>query len=338
MGGVVRLVLGLALACGLLWSLVHAPGVDVRGVLATADPALLLAACGLYAAGYPLLVARWARLSRVQGFEFSAWTLLRFILAGQFFGLFVPSSVGGDVARASLVAGQASGRRVEALLTVFADRVLGAVGLLTMAVASMLVALPLLAEVDRRFHLAALWGVGLGGAGLGLLAAVIWRDSWGRVIGILVVREWMLRWLPSGIVALVRRILQALDQYQGHSSVLGVAWGLSVAVQLTSTLIFLLLGRALGESGVSLAGWFLAVQVANAVGTLPLTPGGVGGRDVTLFCLLVQFGANPSRAAAVPVVYSALVALWALIGGLVNLVDPVRIPDALPAPSSRAAS
>ena len=319
-----RVVLGLVLAGCLMASVVRAPGVDVLAVLRAADPGLLLAATAAFALGYPLMIARWRLLLRVQGLDLQTWTLLRLLMAGNFFTMVVPGAVGGDVARAACLAGQVPGRRVEALLTIFVDRLVGAVGLLTLVTLATAVALPLLGRLDGRIHCVALVLVVLGGLCLVSLGAVLWRERWGRWLGVGVARRVLERVMPERGLALARRAVHALDQYRREPGVLVSAWLVSVGVHVTGTLVVVLLAWSLGERGLSLGAWLLAVQVANCVAVVPLTPGGLGGRDITLFYLLRQFGADPSCAAAIPVLYSAVMALWALMGGIVYLCDPLR--------------
>lgn len=318
----VRLLAGVALAVVLVGAICRAPGVDVPAVLRRSDPVLLVGAAAFFALGLPLMVARWRLLLRVQGVDLHSWILWRLVLGGNFFGLVAPGAAGGDVARAACLAGQTPGRRVEALSTLLVDRVAGALGLVTVATLSAVVALPFLHRLDPRFYCGGMILVGLGGCGLLAGAALAWRDGWGRWLGVPWVARLSVRVLPERVAGLARRAVHALDQYRDAPLALVRAWLLSVAVHLISTVVVVLLSWAVGESAVSLSALFLAVQASNLVGMVPLTPGGVGGRDVTLFYLLCQLGAAPSRAAAIPVLYSGIATFWALGGGLVFLYDP----------------
>lgn len=106
---------------------------------------------------------KWWYLMRLQGFAIPFAKMYRWYFIGYFYSNFLPSNVGGDVARAWL-----AGRRVQApgaaLVAVFAERFTGLVFLLLMAMG-----LPFLAPPLWR-HPAVLLGIGIGAAVLAAIA------------------------------------------------------------------------------------------------------------------------------------------------------------------------
>src|SRR5262249_44769721 len=100
-GGPVKRVLRIAgslLLAGLLaWRLdVHSIGHALAGVAW----GWWLAALGCYVLAQVVSAVRWRDLSRPLGFTPSLGTHLGYLFAGNFFNLVLPTSVGGDVARA----------------------------------------------------------------------------------------------------------------------------------------------------------------------------------------------------------------------------------------------
>lgn len=58
----------------------------------------------------------------------------------------------------------------------------------------------------------------------------------------------------------------------------------------------------------------LITQIANGFGALPISPAGVGTRDLTLSILLRAEGADPQAATCVPLVVTASLLAWMSIG------------------------
>lgn len=310
-----RPALGCLLVAGLLYKVASAPGVDLAGTVRSCQAGWLATAAAVYALGYPLMVLRWRMLLEVQDVRLSWWIMLRLVLVGNFFNLLVPGSIGGDVAKAAVLSGRSEGRRVEALLTIVLDRVLGLLGLLILAFTAVMIAGP----SQRGSVRVIAYGLGvLASTGLvGMAALATWPRWRGTAFA-----HWLLRTLPARVVGVLGRILQALDLYRTQPLVLARALCCSVGVHATGTMVVILLARAVGEQHVGIASYFLAVQVANVVASIPLTPGGVGGRDYVLFRLLTEAGADTARAATVPILYTAMVAAWAILGGVVYLFTP----------------
>lgn len=321
---VLRALLGFAVAAWIIHAIMNAPGVDVVAAFRGSNKRMLVAAVLAYAIGYPLMIVRWRMLLQVQGLHLSPQTMLRLVLIGNFFNLVVPGAVGGDVAKAAVLAGQTPGKRVEALLTIFVDRVLGAVGLLVLAALSVAGSYSFLRQADPRLGVAAL-AFGL----FGLLSicglwALVWRDRWAHLALAQAARRFVEKVIPLHVTTLARRAVHALDLYRDTPGVLLGGALLSVCVHAVATLVVILLARALGENHVGIAHYLLAVQVANGIAMVPLTPGGLGGRDLIVFLLLSHDGVDTAKAAAIPVMYSAIVTLWALVGGAVFIFDPIR--------------
>jgi uncharacterized membrane protein YbhN (UPF0104 family) len=64
--------------------------------------------------------------------------------------------------------------------------------------------------------------------------------------------------------------------------------------------------------------------VGNIAGLIPLFPGGLGARDLAIVTILASSGINPEDAKAAQVVYTSLVILFALSGGIFFVFDKGR--------------
>ena len=93
----------------------------------------------------------------------------------------------------------------------------------------------------------------------------------------------------------------------------------SLAGHLTLYLLLVVALRALGVSGdeVSLAESFAAWSLVRLLGSIPITPGGLGIVEVALTGALVAFGGNEAEVVAAVLVYRFLAVAPALVLGVI---------------------
>jgi len=80
---------------------------------------------------------KWFMLIRSQNLMAGYWRTFAYYLVGQFYNQLLPTSVGGDVVR-SYELGKFSGRKADALASVFVERYTGVLTLLMLSVVAML--------------------------------------------------------------------------------------------------------------------------------------------------------------------------------------------------------
>jgi putative heme transporter len=92
----------------------------------------------------------------------------------------------------------------------------------------------------------------------------------------------------------------------------------TLANQLTVFVVLVVSLRALGITGseVDLIEAFAAWSLVRALGSIPITPGGLGVQEVALSGALVAFGAHNAAAVAATLVYRALTYLPSVVLGL----------------------
>ena len=159
---------------------------------------------------------------------------------------------------------------------------------------------------------AAFVGVGILGVAVAALAAVLASDRTASDIGDLVARvaNWVRAKLGRGPVPWggasferFRRDSLVLLRRRWHLLTLATYAG-----TLTVFLVFLVSLRALGVPGseVSLAEAFAAWALARLLGSVPITPGGIGVVELGLTGALVAFGGNNAGVVAAVLVYRFL--------------------------------
>jgi len=80
---------------------------------------------------------KWFMLTQSQHLGAGFWRLFAYYLVGQFYNMFLPTSVGGDVVR-SYELGRYSNRHADSLASVFVERYTGVLTLLIVAAAAVL--------------------------------------------------------------------------------------------------------------------------------------------------------------------------------------------------------
>lgn len=148
-------------------------------------------------------------------------------------------------------------------------------------------------------------------AALGLFGLALARDEVARRAGALLTRLTS-RWEPESVLRLRR---QALELLRGRWLFLTVA---TLAGQLTVFGVLLASLRTLGVEGgeVSLAEAFAAWSVVRLLGSLPITPGGIGIVEIGLTTALVGFGGDRAEVVAAVLVYRFLTIVPTLVLGL----------------------
>jgi hypothetical protein len=237
--------------------------------------------------------------------------LLRLTLIGLFFNNFLPSSVGGDVARGLGLAGGGVSKAAAAA-SVLVDRVVG------------VLALALLAVVGGALG-AWLWpGEGPWfAAGLFALAVV------GLLVGLsrprVLVSFASMRGIPEGLARRVRRLLEALTLLAGRTRQLLDATALSLGLAACSAVFHWAVARSVGIE-VPLLAWFVLVPTVMLFAALPITVNGLGLREIGFVGLLEARGVSEADAIVFAGLSFVIPLVFAVAGGVLFLVGRRDVP------------
>jgi len=293
------------------------------------DPLLfaLGALCYFLTAG--IAGARWWWLLRVNGTDVSLFETLRFTWIGIFFNNVVPGATGGDIVKALYIMKRCPGHRVNVLVSVIVDRVLGLGSL------ALLGAVVVLFALDRFGDLAlAIWGVI---TGVFLIGAV----AFSKRLRSLVRLKWVLDRLPHRIGHLLKLVDQAVFFYRDHKWVITASLLAGVGNHVIAVGSVLLIGESLGV-GLPPFEYFVLIPVINIVTALPIAPNGWGLGEMLYRSLFATYGSvhlagvpeavarstMGTRGVALSVLYRLHVTLWSLLGGLLVLFAKDRVTKA----------
>ena len=309
-----RLIFSVAVAAWAINMVLSKSEVDLSHELSNANYGWIAVALVLTTLGTLLTAYRWSTLLVLQDVKISQWEAFRLTMIGIFFNLFGFGGVGGDVFKMYYVQAEAGNRKEEAILSIVVDRILGLLGLFVVALLTLPFVWTELASAGPKIQSRVGFVVLISIVGGGGVTVVLTRDYWlpdalkdsVKAIG---------RKFPAKLTGLIMRLIRSVDLYRSHLPTVFRALVISACVHSMATLNVVCIGKAFRVEDLSLRHYFLAVQVGNTISAVPLTPGGLGSRDVVIMELFKFAGADP-RANLIPVGLSMLLVLWSLIGGI----------------------
>jgi glycosyltransferase 2 family protein len=321
----IRTAIGFLVAFFLIRFVVLSTGVDLSTVWRLVDRKFLVVAFVMYGCGFFLAAVRWYLLLQYIQVFLPLVVVVRLALIGQFFNLFVPGGVGGDLIKAIYLKKEAGDRYPEALLTVLLDRLAGLFGLLLLGLLAVAMNPSVIFHSSREMRAILAVVVLAGSAGLfGAMLFFLWPYLGGLGKRMQGVRDR----LPSKIDGILERVLTALSLLRKGPLMVVKLLVLAMLGHCFPTVAAWLIGMGVGgASQVDFQEYLLATQLSNLVGAVPLTPGGLGGRDLALSFLLKLAGATESSSGAIPLVITGLIVCWSAIGGLALVWEKKHLPE-----------
>lgn len=313
-------LLKLAVALALLvWLFMRLPDpAALWQQILDANKMLLLLGALCYTAAVALSGLKWGVLLRAAGIQVPSTRLLSYQWMAEFFNNFLPAQVGGDVMRGYAVAVDTR-RKADATASVLIDRFIG------------LIVFMLFAALASSAML--IWGKpngeeftteGLIFMRFAAVGSIIFTVALGSSIAALLSRrlkrlfERLLTLLPfsARTLPIWTKLAVAFDVYRDHPSALAItALGSAAIVVLTSVNIWLI-SWAVQPGSISLLE-VLAINpiIVFALLVVPLSPGGLGVRQVSFAGLFLFIGAGAALGTAVGLLQQFIGYLVSLPGG-----------------------
>jgi uncharacterized membrane protein YbhN (UPF0104 family) len=249
---------------------------------------------GVYLITQVLCTLRWQVLGRELGFQQSFLHFGQLYFIGMFFNLFLPTSVGGDVARAWYLNAR-SGRGVAAAVSVFVDRVSGLLLLLALAVAGSLAC-----SVDLP----------------GWIPACVWGAAGCAALGLLTLP------LASRLLSRfdrLRRLIDGVQHFACRPRVVLQTSVLSLVAQVANVLVLWLLGIAIAAP-VPTGYYWILVPMISLLTLLPISLNGMGIREGGMVLFLAPLGISPAVAMSLAFLWFSIFTAASLVGAGIYLL------------------
>ena len=295
--------------------------------LTQAEPGWLMLGCLAFLSVIIFGAFRWHWLVNTQQLSLNISQAIRLTWIGIFFNNFVPGQTGGDLVKAYYIAKNSPQKRLIAILTVVADRILGLSALIIVSLITVTL------FFDRFKQIAIMLWAGLI---LGLLVAtVLFSRKIRRALGL----STLVKKLPKILIDFIYQLDTAIQQYRDHKSGIALWWGLSIANHIVNMLGMYALSKSI-NMGVPIIEFFALVPVIFIVSAIPIAPNGWGIGEALFGNLFGQYGAAylpgsvnaqqimNTRGVALSILFRILSMCLSLVGGLFLLFSKEKIPTA----------
>ncbi|PIP68431.1 MAG: hypothetical protein CO035_02740 [Candidatus Omnitrophica bacterium CG_4_9_14_0_2_um_filter_42_8] len=306
---ILRFTLSFGLLFLLIW-LMRKDAKEVIGIFKSSDKTLILFAVLV---NIPLSIAVAYRLKLLmsgQKILLSMKDAIYLTFIGYFFNNFLPTAIGGDIAKA-YYASKKTSNKVASYAAVLADRLLGLIATLLVALTGLLF---IGKSVDNKFII---WGVLV----VFILVALM--------IFFLLKKNNVPAGISSGGKGIFNKIKEkalklytAVNLYRNSPGILVKGIILSLFLQSLAIMNIYLFVLSIGGN-MPLFRLFLIIPLVWAVSMLP-SLNGLGVREGAFVYFLKGY-MGPEKAFAVSILWLGLIMIYSLIGGIYQLACPVKI-------------
>ncbi|NLG71741.1 MAG: flippase-like domain-containing protein [Chloroflexi bacterium] len=248
---------------------------------------------------------RWQVLLAAQDVHIPLRTLIASVFVGQFFNNFLPTTFGGDAARAYDTAVY-SKQPAKSLTSLFLDRLIGVLALALLALVGLLAGF--LAHQDVLFYVGPVLGVFIFCAGI---IGVVFTPAAAKLFERLLEKIGLKK-----AAGMVREITGSMDQIRRDRKVLLIAFLVSLALQVNVVLFYYMIGRALAVD-ISMLYYFILVPIALVISTIPFSINGIGLREGIFVFLLNQLAVPAETAIALSLISFGLLLTQGVVGGII---------------------
>jgi len=285
------------------------------------NPLVFVLTLGIFIFSTIIIGLRWWILLRPLSISIKPYLAVKLYFLGWFYNIFMPGSVGGDVIRAGY-ATKHTDKKIEAVLSVFADRFLGLFSTLIIALCCYLIFIArggskIAFDKDFSFQglankgLMILWFLAV--LGVFFVISLLWGRS-----------RRALKKLYDRLLEIAKKTLIKLRDtlliYCKSPLTIMVAFGLTVFVQLLTITGFWILGKNMGVDA-DIGYYYVFFTLTWVIGTIPVSIGGAGVIEGALVILFMQV-AGLDEAAAWTIALSQRV-IWlvaSLPGAVIHLM------------------
>ena len=250
---------------------------------------------------------KWYMLTQALQLKAGYWRLFSYYVIGQFYNLFLPTSVGGDVVR-SYELGKFSGRQADALASVFVERY---TGVLTLLLVSGLAILSQLSLFNVGFVIASLVFFTLG---LGFIAWLLLdMRLYTAVKSTLVARLSF----TQGIFTKLDKLLASIHQYRTMPGVIITAFINSIVFYFIAV-VNVYVTALVFQANVSFVDILVATPIIMLIMNIPLSVGNIGLMEFAYINVLQLLGYPPSLGLSIAILMRLKSLLDGALGGVLH--------------------
>jgi uncharacterized protein (TIRG00374 family) len=286
---------------------------DLWVTLKEANVAYLIAAVALYFLVQTISAYRWYLLLRPLGIETGFGKILSLYYLGMYFNFFLPSAIGGDFFKIYYLHKE-TGRLSASTASVFVDRDIGMGGLLLTALVVAWYGGTRIPP-DNGVLLAPVFAL-IGIAFIAANLALFYRPSYNLLHRLLSLFK------MKRADEKVERLFESMNSYRGQWSLGAITLIISLGVQIGCALVNMFAAGAIGLH--TQHGWIdymVFIPAIGLIGMIPLSVNGAGWREASYILLFQSVGAEAHQAAALSLLWLAVIVITSLPGGIIYLAQ-----------------
>lgn len=271
-----------------------------------------------------LSAVRWQMLVKAQGIELSFQRAFSLTFQGIFFSLCLPGgAVGGDVVKAACIVKETKGdKKLEAVTSIFMDRLTGLIALFGLALLFILLRLEQIATFPKPLQATVYTLACICIAGLSAAVFLLFHNLFLRLSFIRKIVDFADKFAKGAI----KRLLASVDIYRKKWKTLLATCFMGIVI--IHPLLFLALyfiADILTGKMQELFPVFFAAALGNTASCLPGTVGGLGARDKIMQILLETSGSlTATDCAMIPILYTLGYVSCSLTGSFYFILDSFR--------------
>lgn len=255
-------------------------------------------------------VKRLKTLITSQKIEITFPKLLEFNLISNFFGIFLPTVVGGDVVKMAFL-GKHSGKKVKSAGIVFMDRIVGTYALVSVA---------FIASIIGRKYLT---------NQISAYALDVFLVSFVLLIILNLKPLWKIIWKISlkfkyKFILILKKFIDTIQYYKFNdpSFMKGFIWSLGFYLSIIVSNYFVSLALGLN---INLAIFFVFVPLLSLAGMVPISISGLGVRESVSVVFFATLGISANYGVLLSFLPFVFKMLLGFLGGLIYLKNEITI-------------
>ncbi|AKF09551.1 Choline-sulfatase [Sandaracinus amylolyticus] len=283
----VKVVLAIAMLAYIVRTVGGQRGAEGIGeVMARLRWEWIAVALGVHVVGTSANVVRWRALLKGQGIRPNLSFLIGSLLIARFFGAVAPGGFTGFGGWRIYDVAKHTGKVARAVATIAVETLVGMLA----------------------FGSVVMLGSAFGARFLGSSGVLLVNAAFGSIIalGVLFLARPFLfatlaSLLPAKIRVRVQTLIDSLQAYRGKSSILVTAVLCAIVTHTTHFLIYVCTAQAVGATQVGVGEVFFGSALQILATMVPITPNGIGVRELTALALYESVGVSTAVAVLIPV-------------------------------------
>lgn len=259
---------------------------------------------------------RWQILLNTVDVKLSYMRVLTLYFIGQFFSALFPGMVGGDLPKAIYVAKESPHKRTEVVSTVFIDRIIGLLALVLLC--SVLVLARLDFFLTNNYTKGAMLFVALlfAASSAGLFI-VFYKNLFEHFAIFRKLEE------TTSLGKIIRKVYDSFRLCLKHKSTILKTGLISILNHTQMVMGVYFLSKALG-TGLSLINCLTIFPIINAIAAIPISPGGLGTKELACIVLLGAMDVNEVDAVTLSLLSYLSFFIWSLPGFVVYVIYSIK--------------